>query len=108
MHPLASIADQLAARELQDRLAQLSLMLMSTAQAELANSESRSFDRALSRCRDVLAALFGESTQRSFDVKFWDGSIYRGNNPRPPFTFVLNRPAALRRMLLPPSELSIV
>src|SRR3954469_11324910 len=108
MHPLASIADQLAARELQDRLAQLSLMLMSTAQAELANSQSRSYDRALSRCRDVLAALFGESQQRSFDIKFWDGSIDRGNNPRAPFTFVLNRPAALRRMLLPPSELSIV
>ena len=32
----------------------------------------------------------------------------KGNNPRPPFTLVLNRPASLRRMLLPPNELSIV
>src|SRR5205814_1522460 len=108
MHPLASIADQLAARGLHEKLAQLSLLLMSTAQAELASAQSRSYDRALSRCRDVLDALFGEASQRGFDVKFWDGSIDRGNDPRAPFTFVLNRPAALRRMLLPPNELSIV
>lgn len=83
-------------------------MLMSTAHAELASSQSRAYEGALSRCRDVLLALFGEPEQRPFDVKFWDGSTDHGNNPRPPFTFVLNRPAALRRMLLPPNELSIV
>ncbi len=84
------------------------MMMMSTLPAELANAESRAYEGALSRCRDVMAALFGEPEQRSFDVKFWDGSIDRGSNPHPPFTFVLTRPAALRRMLLPPSELSIV
>jgi cyclopropane-fatty-acyl-phospholipid synthase len=56
----------------------------------------------------VLAALFGEPRGRSFDVKFWDGSIDHGSNPRAPFTLVFNRPASLRRMLLPPNELSIV
>jgi cyclopropane-fatty-acyl-phospholipid synthase len=71
-------------------------------------AQSRSYDDALSRCRVVLEALFGESRGRTFDVKFWDGSIDRGNDPRPPFTLVLNRPASLRRMLLPPNELSIV
>jgi cyclopropane-fatty-acyl-phospholipid synthase len=71
-------------------------------------AQSRSYDDALSRCRVVLAALFGEPRGRPFDVKFWDGSIDRGSNPRPPFTMVLNRPASLRRMLLPPTELSIV
>src|SRR3954470_3185383 len=81
---------------------------LSTIHAELESSASRAYSGALSRCRDVLAALFGEPQQRSFDIKFWDGSIDRGNNPRPPFTLVLNRPAALRRMLLPPNELSIV
>jgi cyclopropane-fatty-acyl-phospholipid synthase len=55
-----------------------------------------------------LAALFGEPHQRPFDVRFWDGAVDRGRNARPPFTLVLNRPAALRRMLLPPNELSIV
>jgi cyclopropane-fatty-acyl-phospholipid synthase len=71
-------------------------------------AQSRSYDDALSRCRVVLAALFGEPRGRPFDVKFWDGSIDRGSNPRPPFTMVLNRPASLRQMLLPPTELSIV
>jgi len=108
LHPLASIADQLAVRGLHDRIAQLSLMIMSTAQAELAGSQSRSYEGALSRCRDVLTALLGEPHERPFDVKFWDGSIDRGNNPRTPFTLVLNRPAALRRMLLPPNEMSLV
>lgn len=81
---------------------------MSTAQAELESSAALFDDKAASRCRAVLAALFGEPAKRNFDVRFWDGSVDRGANPSPPFTLVLNRPAALRRMLLPPSELSIV
>jgi cyclopropane-fatty-acyl-phospholipid synthase len=71
-------------------------------------AQSRSYDDALSRCRVVLAALFGEPRGRPFDVKFWDGSTDRGSNPRAPFTLVFNRPASLRRMLLPPNELTIV
>jgi cyclopropane-fatty-acyl-phospholipid synthase len=81
---------------------------MSTIQAELESSAVLFDDRAASRCRAVLAAIFGEPHQRSFDVRFWDGTVDRGANPKPPFTMVLNRPAALRRMLLPPNELSIV
>jgi cyclopropane-fatty-acyl-phospholipid synthase len=81
---------------------------MSTAQAELTSSAALYDDRAASRCRDVLTALFGEPEQRTFDVRFWDGTVDRGANPNPPYTLVLNRPAALRRMLLPPTELSIV
>ncbi|HMI49831.1 MAG TPA: cyclopropane-fatty-acyl-phospholipid synthase family protein [Gemmatimonadaceae bacterium] len=72
------------------------------------SAQSRSYDGALSRCRVVLEALFGEPRTRPFDVKFWDGSLDRGSSPRPPFTLVFNRPASLRRMLLPPNELSIV
>jgi cyclopropane-fatty-acyl-phospholipid synthase len=100
--------DHFAIRDLHHSLAEIGMMMMSTVPAELASAESRAYEGALTRCRDVLAAAFGEPEQRPFDVKFWDGSIDRGNNPRPPFTLVLNRPAALRRMLLPPSELSIV
>jgi cyclopropane-fatty-acyl-phospholipid synthase len=81
---------------------------MSTAQAELTSSAALYDDRAASRCRDVLTALFGEPEQRTFDVRFWDGTVDHGANPNPPYTLVLNRPAALRRMLLPPTELSIV
>ena len=81
---------------------------MSTAHAELESSAVMFDDKAASRCRAVLAALFGEPAKRNFDVKFWDGTVDRGASSSPPFTLVLNRPAALRRMLLPPSELSIV
>ncbi|MGH7652142.1 MAG: class I SAM-dependent methyltransferase [Gemmatimonadaceae bacterium] len=81
---------------------------MSTAHAELESSAAVFDDKAASRCRAVLAALFGEPVQRNFDVRFWDGTVDRGASSSPPFTLVLNRPAALRRMLLPPSELSIV
>ena len=54
----------------------------------------------------MLAALFGEPNQRSFDVRFWDDAVDRGSHSQ--YTLVLNRPAALRRMLLPPNEMSIV
>jgi cyclopropane-fatty-acyl-phospholipid synthase len=80
---------------------------MSTAHAELQSSAAIADNGAVSRCRAVLTALFGEPHQRPFDVRFWDGAVDRGQNARPPFTLVLNRPAALRRMLLPPNELSI-
>lgn len=41
------------------------------------------------------------------DVRYWDGSIERGSS-RAAFCLAINRRGALRRMLLPPSELSIV
>jgi cyclopropane-fatty-acyl-phospholipid synthase len=81
---------------------------MSTANVELQSSTSVVDDGAASRCRAVLTALFGEPRQRNFDVRFWDGAVDRGQQTPAPFTLVLNRPAALRRMLLPPNELSIV
>ena len=104
---LSSIVEHLVSRGLHDRVAQLGLMLMSTVHAELDTSGSRAYTGALSRCRDLLTALFGQPHERSFDIRFWDGSVDHGNNPRPPFTLVLNRPASLRRMLLPPNEMSI-
>jgi cyclopropane-fatty-acyl-phospholipid synthase len=67
-----------------------------------------SLDAALARCRAVLAAIFGEPRERVFDVRFWDGTLDRNGKGSPVFTLVLNRPAALRRMLLPPNELAIV
>ena len=63
---------------------------------------------ALRHSKSVLATLFGSPAQRHFDVRYWDGSIERGKPPASGFALVLTRPGALRRMLLPPSELSIV
>jgi cyclopropane-fatty-acyl-phospholipid synthase len=63
---------------------------------------------ALSRARSVVAALFGPPEERSFTVRYWDQSEeppgIRGDAP---FTLWFKRPGALRRMLLPPSELAI-
>jgi cyclopropane-fatty-acyl-phospholipid synthase len=100
------VAHHLVARGVHDIRRDLSFLIMSTAQAELQTTAALADEDAVSRCRAVLAALFGEPSQRSFDVRFWDGAVDRG--ARAPFTLVLNRPAALRRMLLPPNEMSIV
>ncbi len=66
-------------------------------------------DTGLRATQDVVHALFGPPTERTFDVRYWDGSretSRRGSEP--PFTLVIARRGALRRMLLPPNELSIV
>src|SRR5438874_1014050 len=83
-------------------------MLMSTVHAEIQSAAAAADDSAIGRCRAVLAAFFGEPHERSFDVRFWDGAVDRGTAGRAAYTLVLNRPAALRRMLLPPNELSLV
>jgi cyclopropane-fatty-acyl-phospholipid synthase len=54
-----------------------------------------------------LHALFGPPAQRAFAVRFWDGSVDLPAPEQPQFTLILRRPGALRRMLLPPSELAI-
>ncbi|PYO48013.1 MAG: class I SAM-dependent methyltransferase [Gemmatimonadetes bacterium] len=81
---------------------------MSTVHAEIETTGVRADDSPIGRCREVLAAFFGEPHERSFDVKFWDGAVDRGSAAQSPYTLVLNRPAALRRMLLPPNEVSLV
>ena len=65
---------------------------------------------AVVHSRRALTALFGPPAQRQFDVRYWDGTVERCNGSTVPssFTLVVKRPGALRRMLLPPSELSIV
>lgn len=108
LHALSSIADQITSRGVHDRIAELGLMLMSTVHAELETAGARAYAGALARCRDVLDALLGPAEGRPFDVKFWDGTVDRGRNQPPPFTLVFNRPAAMRRMLLPPNEMSLV
>ncbi|MFC4453721.1 cyclopropane-fatty-acyl-phospholipid synthase family protein [Deinococcus sonorensis] len=61
--------------------------------------------RALTVSRRILRVLFGPPATRPFGVRWWDG---QQEGPRgAPATLVLNRPGALRRMLLPPSDLSL-
>src|SRR6266568_1571624 len=57
--------------------------------------------------RRVLEDLFGRPEERPFAVRFGDGSQEMGRADAR-FTFVLKHAGALRRMLVPPTELSII
>ena len=57
--------------------------------------------------RRVAELIFPAPAERVFDIRYWDGSLDRGNTRPPRFTVVIARPGTLRRMLLPPSELSL-
>jgi cyclopropane-fatty-acyl-phospholipid synthase len=52
--------------------------------------------------------LFGPIRARHFAVRYWDDSVETPPGGPVVFTLVIKRPGALRRMLLPPSELAIV
>lgn len=63
---------------------------------------------AIQTTKRVLVELFGPPAQRAFRVQLWDGSVEGpAIDEAAGFTIVLRRPGALRRMLLPPSELAI-
>lgn len=65
-------------------------------------------DKPLQIAHRVLRSLFGPPEQRSFAVRFWNGDFEGPAVAAPPkFTLILKRPGALRRMLLPPTELAI-
>src|SRR5437660_910250 len=58
----------------------------------------------------LLQDLLGSSPVRNFAVRLWDGTTWR---PEPAseepvrFTLVLQHPGALRKMFLPPGELTL-
>lgn len=62
----------------------------------------------LQNAREVMELVFGDAGSRPFAVRYWTGDEEAGDSDDPPFTIVVRRPGSLRRMLLPPSELSIV
>jgi cyclopropane-fatty-acyl-phospholipid synthase len=63
---------------------------------------------AAEAARVILTELFGPPVGRPFAVRLWDGSIEGPTTgPAPRFTLILRRPGALRRMFLPPSELTL-
>src|SRR5437763_5044197 len=67
----------------------------------------RKNDGALGAARAVLEDVFGPVPSRHFAVRFWDGAVDRPAT-KPRFTIVLESVGALRRMLLPPTELTLV
>src|SRR5438132_13573997 len=65
-------------------------------------------DPGVQRTMRVLDRVFGTPAERGFDIRLWDGSVYPGlAAPRADFSLGIARRGAMRRMLLPPSELSI-
>ena len=65
-------------------------------------------DPSVGHARAVCAILFGASGSRRFDVRYWAGHTEQARTQPAAFTFVVARPGGLRRMLLPPSELTII
>src|SRR5712671_2439962 len=66
-------------------------------------------DRAVESTIGVLDLVFGAPSERTFDIRLWDGTLSPGTaDPRADFLLDIKRRGTLRRMLLPPSELSIV
>jgi cyclopropane-fatty-acyl-phospholipid synthase len=66
-------------------------------------------DPAVGRAIAVLDFAFGPGAERNYDIRLWDDTILRGEiSPPADFALVIRRRGTLRRMLLPPSELSIV
>jgi cyclopropane-fatty-acyl-phospholipid synthase len=63
---------------------------------------------AIAAAREALEIAFGPVHQRGFAVRLWDDSIDEPADVEPPFTLVVRRAGALRRALLPPSELALV
>jgi len=66
-------------------------------------------DPAVAKTIAVLDLAFGPPLERNYDIRLWDGTVQRGSAfPPADFALLVRRRGALRRMLLPPSELSIV
>src|SRR5712671_3824282 len=66
-------------------------------------------DPAVCRAIAVLDFAFGPGAERNYDIRLWDGTILRGEiSPPADFALLIRRRGTLRRMLLRPSELSIV
>ena len=77
-----------------------------TQQSYSEESGPRKGAKALTAARAVLEDVFGPVASRRFAVRFWEGTVDEpAEEPR--FTIVLESPGALRRMLLPPSELAL-
>lgn len=60
--------------------------------------------RELEGSRVALGRLFGPVAERSFAVRFWDGTTDAPPGRAPDFTLVLRHAGALRRAVLPPTD----
>lgn len=64
--------------------------------------------RALQSTHAILTDLFDRHGPRAFAIRLWNGQLLPATDNLPPrFTLVLTHPGALRRMFLPPGELTV-
>lgn len=78
------------------------------ARYEPAPAPAQPHDPAVEKALRVVDRIFGRPDERSFDVRLWDGSVHPSTaQRRSDFSLVIAKRGGLRRMLLPPSELSI-
>src|ERR1035437_4401005 len=103
------LRDQEFARGLGERRGMTRVLEFRPADAAESSSRPRSpsDERALTRARRVMADAFGAPAERGFAVRYWTGD----EEPAQPaldrgFRLIIRSPDALRRMLLPPSELA--
>src|SRR6266571_3225015 len=76
----------------------------------MATSTAKTSDQALQTTLSLLQDLFGSIQQYDFAVRLWDGSTWRpdaGSQERVRFTVVLQHPGSLRKMFLPPNDLTL-
>src|SRR5215472_18191201 len=76
----------------------------------MATSTAKTSDQALQTTVSLLQDLLGSTQQHNFAVRLWDGSTWRPDEEsREPvrFTIVLQHPGALRKMFLPPNDLTL-
>src|SRR5690348_18345693 len=78
----------------------------------MATTASKTSEQALSTTLSLLQDLLGSSSRRDFAVRLWDGTTWRPQtagpaDEAPRFTIVLQHAGALRRMFLPPNELTL-
>ncbi len=67
----------------------------------------RRTDASVRKCLDFMDELF-KRVRSDFCVRLWEGTEWVSSSGRPPrFTLVLKHPGALRRMLLPPNQLTL-
>jgi cyclopropane-fatty-acyl-phospholipid synthase len=78
--------------------------LVRTNTTERALTPDPQVDLAVRALTPLLRAI---GDRRDFGIRFWDGRGLRAPASNPRFTLVIRRPGALRRMLVPPTDLAI-
>ena len=75
--------------------------------AEMSSTMVGGQDRHARIALDFLQNVLGDYHPRNFAVELWDGTTWEAETETTLFTIVLKHPGALRRMFLPPNELTM-